>query len=122
MKIIFTDIDGVLNPNFTKKWNKKCINIYNNICQDFNLSPVITSTWKIRYNKSELQEIFYSQGIKIKIFDFTPNLGNRGLEIKKWLKCNNPTNYIIIDDKIKELKKLKNIIKCHGWVGKYSLQ
>lgn len=41
---IFTDIDGVLNPKFSKKWDKKCINIYNRICVDFKLLPVITST------------------------------------------------------------------------------
>lgn len=41
---IFTDIDSVLNPKFKKKWNKKSIDIYNKICQDFNLITVITST------------------------------------------------------------------------------
>lgn len=69
MNFIFTDIDGVLNPKFKKVWNQKCVNVYNKICSDFDLYPIITSTWRIRYSLPQLQDIFINQGINVKIFD-----------------------------------------------------
>jgi len=119
MNIIFTDIDGVLNPKFSKKWNLKCINIYNSICNDFELQPVITSTWRIRYNISQLQDIFINQGITQKIYDYTPILScERGIEISQWLKENDCNKYIVIDDKISDIEKyVSNVIHCKGWIG-----
>jgi hypothetical protein len=102
MKFIFTDIDGVLNPNFSKKWNKKCVDVYNRICEDYNLLPVITSTWRIHYNKSQLQKIFIKQGVNVIIHDYTPNLYSaRGMEINAWLSENEYDNCVVIDDKVK---------------------
>jgi len=117
--IIFTDIDGVLNPNFNRKWNKKCVNIYNKICNDFNLLPVITSTWRIKYTLIQLQEIFNNQGIVPKIYDYTPNLLQyRGLEIREWLNGHDYNKYIVIDDKISDIKPyVENIIHCKGYIG-----
>ena len=96
---IFTDIDGVLNTNYKKKWNKKSIDIYNKICSDFNLIPIITSTWRVRYTISQLQEIFDNQLVDVKIYDYTPILNNhRGLEIKDWLSNNEYDKYVVIDE------------------------
>lgn len=119
MNIIFTDIDGVLNPRFRNIWDKKCISIYNRICEDFDLCPVITSTWRIRYNKKQLQEIFIQQGIKPKIYDYTSILSNdRGLEIHKWLKDNEYNKYVIIDDKISDIiPYVSNVVHCKGYIG-----
>jgi len=116
---IFTDIDGVLNPKYKKIWSKKCIDIYNRICDDFSLIPIIISTWRVRYTIEELQKIFYLQGVESKIYDYTPILNSlRGLEIKKWLINNNHDKYVIIDDKISEISPyVDNIIHCKGWIG-----
>lgn len=116
MNIIFTDIDGVLNTNWSKIWNKKCIEIYNRICKDFNLIPVVTSTWRMNYTIEKLQDIFNQQGIEAKIYDFTPSVSQAGreLEIRMWLS-NHPTDkYVVVDDKNIELT---NVIKCKGWIG-----
>jgi len=116
---IFTDIDGVLNPNFSKIWNKKCVNTYNRICNDFELLPVITSTWRIRYTIQQLQDIFINQGITSEIYDCTPYLcDNRGLEIVEWLKGNDYNKYIVIDDKITNITPyVQNVVSCKGWIG-----
>lgn len=116
---IFTDIDGVLNPNFSIKWNKKCVNIYNRICNDFEFKPVITSTWRIRYTIKQLQEIFINQGVTSTIYDYTPYLyQDRGLEIVEWLKGNEYDKYIVIDDKITDITPyVQNIVHCKGWIG-----
>ena len=44
IRVIFTDLDGVLNPHWKTKWSKSSIQIYNQICQEYDLKPVITST------------------------------------------------------------------------------
>lgn len=72
MNIIFTDIDGVLNPHWKSIWSRKSINIYNRICKEFNLVPVITSTWRIAHDINTLQDIFNTQGIETPIYDYTP--------------------------------------------------
>ena len=118
-RYIFTDIDGVLNPKFGNVWNKKSVDVFNRVCRDFNLNPVITSTWRIMYTKKELQEIFIKQGIKVNIYDYTPVLmSDRGLEIKKWLQDNEHTNYVVIDDIVTGIEPyVTNVIHCKGWIG-----
>ena len=104
MKIIFTDIDGVLQINNPKKWNKKCCELYSNVCNELDLKAVITSTWRVQYKLRELQEIFYSQGIDVEIIGTTPILGiERGEEIEIYLKENNIDDFVIIDDNVRDI-------------------
>lgn len=120
MRIIFTDIDGVLNPHCKTKWSKIAIDQYNKLCRDFDLTPVITSTWRINHTKEQLQKIFTEQGIETPIYDYTPLIdqGDRGLEIKQWLDNNECENYVIIDDKVSNIVKyVDNVIHCRSWIG-----
>ena len=120
MKIIFTDIDGVLNPDLKIRWNQKCVSVYNKICEDFDLHPVITSTWRLQKDMPKLQELFVKQGITAKIYDYTPYLARapRGLEIYKWLLENDWNKYVVIDDRVGGiLPYVSNVIKCDGWIG-----
>lgn len=120
MRYVFTDIDGVLNPNFSKKWSKKSIAVYNHICKEFNLLPVITSTWRINHTIDELQKIFTDQGIDVKIYDYTPHMDQqyRYLEILKWLESNPCEFYIVLDDRAHELNGyVDNFVKCRSWMG-----
>ncbi len=120
MNIIFTDIDGVLNPHWRKKWDKTAIKLYNQLCKEFNLKPVVTSTWRINHTIEELQEIFTKQGIEVEIFDYTPDLDmvDRGLEIKTWLDNNQCDNYVVIDDRTTDIELyVKNVVKCRSWLG-----
>jgi predicted mannosyl-3-phosphoglycerate phosphatase (HAD superfamily) len=74
MRVIFTDIDGVLNPHWRKKWSKTAIILYNKICKEFDLRVVITSTWRTNHTIEQLQQIFTEQGIEVPIYDYTPHL------------------------------------------------
>lgn len=119
-RIIFTDIDGVLNVNYKKKWKKSCIELYNKITEDLNLYPVITSTWRIPYDIDKLNEIFKTQGINRKILGTTillqPSI--RGLEILEFIERNNIKEYCIIDDKINDIKDyVDNIIHINNDYG-----
>lgn len=120
MIIIFTDIDGVLNPHWRKKWSKKSIDLYNKLCDKYDLKVVITSTWRIAHSIDRLNDIFKEQGITTDIYDYTPILEKeRGLEIKEWLDNNICDNFIVIDDKTSDIEPFinKNVVKCRSWVG-----
>ena len=64
MNIIFLDIDGVLNYNFSKpkKWNRSICERLNKLMLDFNYKIVITSTWRHHYTIPQLQQIFNENG------------------------------------------------------------
>ena len=120
MRFIFTDIDGVLNPHFKKKWSKNSIAIYNRICKEFDLVPVITSTWRTNHTIEQLQAIFDEQGIEAKIYDYTPHIdqADRGLEIKEWLSKNRCDFYIVLDDRTDNIQNyVDNVFKCRSWLG-----
>lgn len=119
-RIIFTDIDGVLNVNYKKKWKKSCIELYNKITEELDLYPIITSTWRIPHNIDKLNEIFRNQGIKRKILDSTILLqpSVRGLEILEFIERNNINEYCVIDDKINDIKGyVNNIVHINNDYG-----
>jgi hypothetical protein len=120
MRVLFTDIDGVLNPHWRTKWSKPAISIYNQLCEQFDLKIVITSTWRLNHTIEELQEIFTKQGITTPIYDFTPHIdqADRGIEIKEWLNNNAVDNFVIIDDKTSDIERhINNVVKCRSWIG-----
>ena len=120
MIFIFTDIDGVLNPEWKKKWSRKAVVQYNRACRDFDLFPVITSTWRLAHSKEHLQKIFLDQGIESEIFAYTPHIeqADRGLEIKKFLEENTCDGYVVIDDRVHDIvPHVENVVKCRSWIG-----
>lgn len=119
MRIIFTDIDGVLNPHWRSKWAKKSIELYNKLCKEYDLKVVITSTWRIAHTKEQLQSIFTDQGIELEIYDYTPVLSSaRGIEIVDWLNNNEVDDFVIIDDKTSDIEPyINNVVKCRSWIG-----
>lgn len=121
MNIIFTDIDGVLNTVIKNQWNKTSVDLYNKLCQEFKLKPVISSTWRLNHSKEELQDIFTRQGIITPIHDVTPNLSGegRGAEIETWLFNNSYNRFVIVDDYVHDIIScgLPNVVKCRGWLG-----
>lgn len=119
--IIFTDIDGVLNTVTRSQWSNLSCQLYDDLCQEFNLKPVITSSWRVKHSKIELQRLFQYEGIFTPLYDYTPIIKSegRGGEIEIWLKNNQCDNYIILDDNIRDIESynLNNIIKCRSWLG-----
>jgi len=121
MNVIFTDIDGVFNTINRNQWSSLSVALYDDLCQEFNLKPVITSTWRVKHSIKELERIFQHYGIFTDIYDFTPiiNSEERGGEIENWLKENQCDNYLILDDNVRDIESygLKNIVKCRSWIG-----
>jgi hypothetical protein len=126
MKVIFLDIDGVLNhERFYKERHERrneeagwehpyseiditSVNNLNNLCDETGAKVVISSTWRhsgLEYCKDALEKV----GFTGEIIDITPTHESRfrGLEILDWIKSNeeligdryyNFTEYVILDD------------------------
>lgn len=121
MNVIFTDIDGVFNTISNTEWSRLSVALYDDLCQEFNLKPVVTSTWRTKLNLKELDRVFKYEGIFTDIYDLTPIITSegRGGEIESWIRDNQCDNYIILDDNIRDIESygLKNIVKCRSWLG-----
>jgi hypothetical protein len=122
MRIIFLDIDGVLNCElFYKNWPtgtyiesqicKERISWLNDLCKDVGAKVVISSTWRMGRTVEELKEVFVGVGATFEIIDKTPVFKDgghcRGNEIYEWIKRNQQftelphydyKDYVIIDD------------------------
>ena len=124
MKIIFLDIDGVLNcqlffdkkiangikQHFSKDICPDRVSWLNELCKDTGAKVVISSTWR-HSGLSYCQEVLKESGAIFDIIDITPDLRGdhclRGNEILKWIKDNEALlgcnyfdfhTYVIIDD------------------------
>jgi hypothetical protein len=120
MKVLFLDIDGVLN---SREWfivNKENIIVHgglmhrhaedldpvacklvNALCTEFSLYIVISSTWRKFHTLVEIQRMFAYRGLHAPVIGATPQLrgGFRGQEVDEWLHDNpGVTKHVILDD------------------------
>lgn len=101
MKIIFLDIDGVLNCETTKERHCGCIGIepakvelFNKILEKTGAMVVLSSTWRLdAQSRAEVKKY-------VDYFDITPEIEgkSRGKEIESWIEKHNVDKYAIIDD------------------------
>lgn len=116
-KIIFLDIDGVLNVRIdgTDKYghcfHKSFVDNLQWIIEETDCGIVISSTWKM-IGLLELQQMWLYRGLPGSVIDITPNevdIVNTGLceyydevdrghEIQQYINDNNIKCYCIIDD------------------------
>jgi len=114
VKIIFLDIDGVLNSmdnlnsliklsrNASDKYGElfdiRCCNCLDYIISNTNAKIVISSSWK-EMGLKRLKEMWIDRKLPGEILDITKDLKTtRGEEIDNWVNTNNPSSYLIIDD------------------------
>jgi len=116
MKIIFLDIDGVLNTRTTctksflnHTFDAEPIRVLNEILKLTCTNIVISSTWRMGKNVQKLQNIFTKNNIIGDVVGLTPIINNnkgREEEIQKYLDDHsNITSFIIIDDDDFDLQK-----------------
>ena len=117
MKIIFLDIDGVLNVEYNEKdkyghiFKEEYVQNLAEIIEKTGAKIVISSTWKDK-GIERIHNLWLERGLPGEIIDITPDCIDvvksteiefydevkRGDEIKLWLDRNKVDNYVIIDD------------------------
>lgn len=118
MKIIFLDIDGVLNHQIwfenwlvykkemgiterdERRWfDPRCVALLNSLTDDTGAKIVVSSSWRLGKRVEDLKELLKSVGITGEVISKTPELEftgleeysysvPRGCEIKAWLETN----------------------------------
>lgn len=142
MKILFLDIDGVLNSSRTavihgtkpdgtltglgyphdlslksmRKFDPIAIGLIRQLCYETNCKIVLSSTWRISFAVEECTKAF-----NLPFIDKTPKVlfGRRGLEIQEWLeKHSDILKYAIVDDDSDMLEsQLPYFVKVDGTEG-----
>jgi hypothetical protein len=120
MKVIFLDVDGVLNsrnsferdrPQTAHYLAPECVEQLARICQSVHdVKVVLSSTWRMFMPVLMLQDILRQRGVPITIIDATPpdvgvghdgrRLELRGNEIQAWLDKHEHRvkKFVILDD------------------------
>ena len=127
MKILFLDIDGVLNvyPQGRDKYGSKFHSHFEEnlkrIIEETGAKIVISSTWRMSGLKV-MQEMWKNRNLAGEVIDITTNeievvkrgicefydLVDRGHEIQIWIDDNHIENYCILDDDNDMLPSQKN--------------
>jgi hypothetical protein len=114
-KIIFLDVDGVLNSNDTEDVFKgyigldySGIKLLSEIIDATKAEIVLISSWKHRWYKDDkdrqdnlanyLDQRLAAEGLKI--IDKTEGMSDRGAGIVKWLSEHPAESWIVLDDEI----------------------
>lgn len=115
MKVIFLDIDGVLNYQEFGGLHRGGIGVSNDkvkllkhIVDNTDAVIVLTSTWKLHWEKSTdkqhpdgeyLNSVFASEGLEI--YDKTPlSVSERGRGINHYLNTHNVESWVVLDDEV----------------------
>lgn len=104
MKILFLDVDGVLNKTsdadvinegfYLQRLNQKLIDKLLQIVWNTECRVVLSSTWRKR-----VEDIAFLIKCKVPINSVTDSNGpTRGHEIQRWLDQNDVYSYAIVDD------------------------
>lgn len=127
MKIIFLDIDGVLNNRKTiaaakgfKSFDSECVSLLNWLVSESGAKIVISSNWRLY--PYDFEELFANQRIVCEIYDHTPIINDfqngifraviRGAEIGEWLRLHPETEkFVILDDDADMGELLPNLVQ-----------
>lgn len=129
MKIIFLDIDGVLNVRYPGRdeygrlFHPHLVENLRNIVEKTEAKIVISSTWRMS-GLSIMKEMWEKRDLPGEVIDIIPNFMRergtilcRGDEIKDWLDRHpEVTNYVYIDDDHVDVRKdqLKFFVRTSG--------
>lgn len=120
MKIIFLDMDGVVNSekwahetyekqghvHMTQQVDEKAVAHLNTVIEKTGAKVVISSSWRIIMTPDEIWKVLKDHGFKGEVIGKTPNhtrnakMHARGYEIQDWLEDNEGKveSFVIIDD------------------------
>lgn len=131
MKVIFLDIDGVLNSveSMTIKHSLKerhtdmpCkvyVRYLNKIIESTGAKLVISSTWRLGNTSWLLDMLLYALDCTGQVVGSTYHISGctRGAEIKKFLEHNNVEKFVILDDDSDMEDLLPYLVQTSNKVG-----
>lgn len=122
MKILFLDVDGVLNSWKTGgryALKRSCLRRLQKIIEETECKVVLSSTWRRdEYALKRLKRVLKYRGLEILDKTIYIPSGPRGLEIQEWIKRNDVKRYAILDDDSDMLEEqLKNFFQTDGDYG-----
>lgn len=146
MKVIFLDIDGVLNsdrsifilkmrqfplkPSFSKvaqnrydylmsKVDPITVQVLNRITDETGAKIVVSSANRIPLGKNGVIEALKDMGVTADIIDITRTIsGNRGTQIQDWLDRHEVEYYVILDDSSDMLpSQMENFVRVNPEMG-----
>lgn len=126
MKIIFLDVDGVLNC--TSRWkggsgkhlDAECLANLKKIVDETQCKIVVSSTWRILHETmADLLDALEKIGLKEFVIGKTPKGGQERVnQITEWLMyCRNDVESFAILDDDSDASDGKNFFKINGRVG-----
>jgi len=129
MKIIFLDIDGVLNNpkclcnDYRNVLKRECVKAFNKIIDETGADIVISSSWRKLFEFDKLAAMLKTYGVKGDIIGTTPSINTigsqRGDEIAVWLDNvgEEVESFVILDDD-SDMKHLSDyLVKCDTETG-----
>ena len=135
MKVIFLDVDGVLNCNSTRERidgiyfvEDSKIEILKEIIECTDAKVVLSSTWRLGWARMQHELNYHDKHFEmlrdklqehgIQLLDRTPisNSGYRGEEIDEWLRCHTEVeSFVILDDNSDMKPHLGRLVKTRWY-------
>lgn len=131
MKVLFLDIDGVLNsartciahggyphdfgPEHMPMFDATAVALIRGLCEAADVNVVVSSAWRITHTWQEI-----GAGLNLPTIDSTPRLiGPRGAEIQAWLDAHPSVEmWAIVDDDSDMLpEQMSCFVKTSGFEG-----
>jgi hypothetical protein len=122
MKVIFLDIDGVLNTNSNKEISNDKLKLLSELVSKTGAEVVLSSSWRYGWNRPEKNQPgtrFYNLKQQLKDNDIVikETIGldlTKSIQIKNYLNTNVISNYVVLDD---EPIDITNLVQTDGDVG-----
>lgn len=122
MKVIFLDIDGVLNTNSDREILNDKLKLLSELVSKTGADVVLSSSWRYGWNQPKLnqpgtriyrlKQLLKNNGIVIKDtigLDLT-----KSMQIKNYLNTNMISSYVVLDD---EPIDIVNLVQTNGDIG-----
>lgn len=139
MKVIFLDIDGVLNsgpytdamkqdPNFkprelSMEWwaeglDPAAVKLLNSLVERTGAKVVVSSTWRLHTTVGWLQRVLRMRGYEHRVHGMTERFvgRDRSYEIMRWLATTKAEQFVVLDDK-READIAGHFVKTDSEVG-----
>ncbi len=132
MRVVFIDIDGVLNSDayfralehageaLTEWWGERCLDpraiaLLDALLTHADATAVISSSWRQRFSLSELDAMFRARGLSRTLHSVTPSMHRtpdgarltRGDEVQAWLDAHDAVDAFVILEDEEELSHLE---------------